>query len=382
MIAARRRLGILVVALAAVVVPAACSPPRALEAMRVLADLDAGDGPSGLKEATPAPSRAAVAYSVDGRARVGDIYRPGEAARAALVLVPGAAEAGKDDARLVAFATTLARARFVVLVPDIASLRALHVRAADAREVADAILHLAGRGDGAAGRRLGVVAISYAVGPAVIAALEADVRDRLHFVVGVGGYYDIEAVVTFFTTGYFRPRPGAPWRHVEPNAYGKWVFVLSNLERVRDASDRAALEAMARRKLDDLAADLADLVTGLGPEGRAFHALLANVEPERVPALIAALPGDVRAEMAALDLARRDLRSLGARLLLVHGREDDIIPWSESQALAAAAPKGRADLFLVDGFSHVDPKSGHPDRFQLWRAIYRLLELRDGVPAP
>src|SRR3970282_281862 len=49
-----------------------------------------------------------------------------------------AAPAAKDDPRLVAFATTLARARFLVLVPDVAGLRQLRVRAADAREIADA----------------------------------------------------------------------------------------------------------------------------------------------------------------------------------------------------------------------------------------------------
>ncbi|MFQ5958932.1 MAG: RNA methyltransferase, partial [Alphaproteobacteria bacterium] len=254
MIAARRSLGILIVALAAMAA-AACSPPRALEAMRVLADLDAGPGPSSLKQATPTPRRVAVAYRVAGRAHLGDLYRSGDETLAALVLVPGAAEAGKDDARLVAFATTLARARFAVLVPDIASLRALHVRAADARDIADAVAHLSSLGDAAPDGRVGVVAISYAVGPAVIAALEADIRDKLRFVVGIGGYYDIEAVVTFFTTGSYRERPGAPWRYRAPNAYGKWVFVAGNAERVRDPRDRTTLQAMARRKLNDLEAD-------------------------------------------------------------------------------------------------------------------------------
>ncbi len=345
----------------------------------MLADLDAGFGPSGLKATTPAPHRAMVTYRVDGRARHADLYRPGETPRARIVLVPGVAEDGKDDARLVAFATTLARARFTVLVPDIGALRALKVRATDAREIADAFVYLAGLDEEAARGRIGIAAISYAVGPALIAALEADVRDSLRFVVGIGGYHDIEAVVTFFTTGRYRTRPGGRWRYRKPNAYGKWVFVLSNLDRVRDSADRVALEAMARRKMEDLEADVADLAAQLGAEGRSVHALISNTDAERVPELIAGLPAEMRAEVAALDLSKRDLRALRARLLLIHGREDDIIPFSESRALARSVPEGQVDLFLIDGFSHVNPDTSRADQGQLWSAVYRLLEVRDGV---
>ena len=379
MIAARRCARILV-STAIVAALAACSPSRAFEAARVLDDIAAVDGPSGLKAATPTPSRTPVAYSVEGRSRGGDLYRPGEAARAGIVLVPGAAEAGKDDRRLVAFANTLARAGFAVLVPDIASLRALKVQASDAREIADAIGHLASRDELAPNGRVGVVAISYAVGPAVIAALEPDVRDRLRFIVGIGGYHDIEAVVTFFTTGYYRARPAGPWRYREPNAYGKWVFVLGNADRVEDARDATTLEAMARRKLADSEADVSDLAADFGAEGRAFHALITNRDPERVPALIAALPEPVRAEIAALDLARRDLGRLKARLILVHGSDDSIIPPTESRALAAAAPQDAADLYIVDGLAHVDTPTGLVGRVQLWRAVYRLLEERGAAP--
>ncbi len=357
-----------------------CAAPRALEAARVLGDIAAVDGPSDLKAATPTPSRTPVAYEIAGRAHDGDLYRPGEAARAAIVLVPGVAETGKDDRRLVAFAKTLARARFLVLVPDVGALRALKVRAADAREIADAVAYLATARRPENAGPIGIAAISYAVGPALIAALEPDLRERLDFFVGIGGYHDIEAVVTFFTTGYYRDAPGGAWRHRAPNAYGKWVFVKSNVDHVQDAADRAALDEMARRKMIRLHADVGDLVAGLGAEGRAIHALLENQDPERVPGLIAGLPAGIRAEMAALDLAARDLGTLGARFILVHGVEDDIIPASESRALAAALD-GRADLFLVDGFGHVGTEPGAFGSFALWRAIYRLLELRDGVAA-
>lgn len=92
--------------------------PRPVEAALVLADLRTGAEPSLFKRLTPRPERQKLSVSVGERRLTGDLYLPGDKAGAGLVLVPGAARDGKDDPRLVALAQTLARARFVVLVPD------------------------------------------------------------------------------------------------------------------------------------------------------------------------------------------------------------------------------------------------------------------------
>jgi len=137
---------------------------------------------------------------------------------------------------------------------------------------------------------------------------------------------------------------------------------------------------MAARKLRNLDADIADLIPRLGREGRAVHALLANRDPDRVPALIAALPAPVRGEIAALDLKRHDLAAFEADVILVHGRDDPIIPETESMALAAALPEGRARLYLADNLAHADlAPAGPGDSLVLWRAALRLLELRDSL---
>ena len=56
----------------------ACSPRRALEAVGVLQDIQAGNGPSLLKQVTPEPTRTAIVFTVDGRQRQADLYSPGE----------------------------------------------------------------------------------------------------------------------------------------------------------------------------------------------------------------------------------------------------------------------------------------------------------------
>lgn len=325
------------------------------------------------------PRAIPVRYQGAAAGRTGDLFAL-DGSRAGLVLVPGASEAGKDDPRLRAFAESLARAGFVVLVPEIETLRRLLVRPEDAEEIADAVVYLSRRlaTDGAA--RIGIAAISYATGPAVLAALDARIRRKVGFIIAVGGYHDIDAVVTYFTTGYFRDAPGQPWRYQRPNVYGKWVFVRSNLSRVRDNDDRELLSAISRRKLTDPTADTKALEARLGREGRGLMALLTNTDPDAIPALITGISPAIRRDMAGLDLDRHDLTGLAANLILIHGRDDTIIPYTESVALAAAAAPDRASLFLVDGLDHVDLRpAGLADTLTLWRAVYRLLKERDKI---
>ena len=112
-------------------------------------------------------------------------------------------------------------------------------------------------------------------------------------------------------------------------------------------------------------------------------ALVRNADPERVPELIAALPESARRDIEYLDLSRRQLGNLSADLLLIHGRDDPLIPATESLALAAAVPPGHAEVFVVGNLSHVEIHPGAiPDTLQLWRAAYRLLTLRDGLTVP
>ncbi len=354
---------------------AGCSPARLDDSLTLLRGLSAGPA----ADAEPV-ARADTIFTADGRAHMADLYAT-PAARADLVLVPGAVRGGWRDPRLVAFAEALARAEFRVLVPELAAVRALQVTSDDARLLAAAARHLEAE---APARPLGLAAVSFAVGPAVLAV---DQGAPIDFVVAIGGYHDLEAAITFFTTGRFRAGPGEPWRYRAPNAYGKWVFVLSNVPRLEDGDDRRLLRRMAERRLGDLDADIEPLVAELGAEGRAVHALLVNDDPERVPALIDALPAAIRAEIDALDLAKLDFdawdrRAIATRFVLIHGMDDPVIPATQSEALARALGPERSRLYLVDGLRHIDPGAvGPAGSVQLLRATYRVLTLRDGDAA-
>lgn len=366
---------------------AGCAPTRHYEAALVLQDFAAGEGASRLKRTTPTPLRQSLAYTVAGRTHTADLYLPGALAgcaersatpsgeasaglprcpRAALVAVPGAVPEGKDDARLVAFATTLARAGFAVLAPDLVGYREMRIRPSDAREVADAFAWLASQPELAPAGRAGIAAFSYSVGPAVLAALEDDIRGQVRFVIGVGGYHDLPRAMRFFTTGWFEHE--GTWRHVRPDDTGRMVLVFASLDYLADGADRAVFERMVAQRREDPDADLTPLAAELSADAHAVYALAVNDDPARFDPLFARLPAAMRADIERLDLARRDLAPLKARLILAHGRNDTLIPWPESLALAAAAPPGQARVFLIRRvLGHVDLSVSDLRSWRFWR---------------
>jgi fermentation-respiration switch protein FrsA (DUF1100 family) len=368
-----------------------CALQRHHDAVLVLGDIAAGAAPSGLKERTPQPSRTPIAYTIDGRAHIADLYLPGEGKpEAGIVLVPGMVQEGKDAPNFVTFATTLARARFAVVAPQLSGHRDLRIEPGQAREVADAFRYVADREDLSPEGRAGIAGISYALGPVMVAALEDDIRERVRFIFGVGGYYDLRTAIRFVTTGYFEV-DGSP-RSVRSSQYGKLVFAKSVLHDLHDPKDRAIFEEMVEVKLKDFNADISPLAEALGPEGMSVHRLLTNTDPRLTPQLIAALPAATVKTIDALTLSDKDLTRLAARLLLVHGKNDALIPYPESVALGRAVASSRARVFVLNGvLGHVDLTLSHffsmrfwandlPDAWRLFRAANLLLKERE-LPA-
>lgn len=366
-------LSVLLMALALVLLPS-CSQ-RGGEA---LALLDTFSGSQ--RDDSPAISREPGRLdSSQGTFEV-DVYtRTDGQERANLLLVPGVTPQGRDDPRLVEFAELLAQAQFRVIVPELPNLRELKVSAEDADSLGALLDHLSGSAEEET-RPLGLVAISYAAGPALIAASQATPQDRPDFMLAIGGYYDTENVVRYFTTGAFRRTENQDWQEGQPHPKARWMFLQANAERLDNADDALALGRLAAAKLSDPSARISALRSRLGPEGRAVLALLENDDPEEVKAHIASLPEELRSELAALNLAGRSLEALDFPILLLHGRDDPVIPYSESLRLAEALPEGNAEVTLTDGLMHVEMSDSRiSDGLRLYDLTVRLLELRDGV---
>jgi hypothetical protein len=384
----RRLLYIIALVIAGALAYATWLVLRYHESYLVVSHLLAAGSESRLERSTAAPSRTTIHYTIEGRARSADLYLPGEGApRAGIVVVPGAVPEGKDDRRLVSFAEALARVGFSVVAPDLSGNRNLEIRVSEVGEVADAFRYLADHERLSPSGRAGIGAFSFAVGPAILAVLEPDLRERVRFIFAVGAYHDLRRTIRYFTTGHFEYE-GEP-QYLKPHDYARIVFAHTVLNHVSDPTDREILGAMLDAKIEFANADISGLAEGLGPEGESVYRLLSNSDPDVASELINALPRETIALIDALTLADKDLRGLPARLILVHGKTDPLIPYSESIALSGAVAPSQARVFIIEHLlDHVDLKFSDlltarfwtedlPDAQRVLEAIRALLRERE-----
>lgn len=344
----------------------------AIDAALVL--IGTGEGP-GVRDLNDF-EREGVTWQVGSSQVTGDLYRSQAVDARPLLLIYGAAVGGKDDPRLVAFAETFSRAGFSVLVPEIPSMRNLQLGPENIVDIANAARYFPSCRS-AEGPAIAIIAVSYAVGPAILAAQEDAMEDCIAFLVGIGGYYDLTEAATFFITGYFREAEGEDWIYRAPNVFAKWIFVFGNTDRIESESDRDLISEIAIRKLEDIGASIDDLVVQLGPEGRAVIELITNEDPELNRSLFEHLPAGILEDIAALNMAGRDITRPRAPMILIHGRDDPIFPYSQTLALARARGDSPVDVYLIDNLAHVDLQAGGlVDSFKLWRVFYRILSLR------
>jgi len=342
------------------------------DAALLLEDVLKGDRPSRLKTKTPTPTRRTIAYTIDGRHHIADLYVSPQGAQAGIVLIPGVVQDGKDDVRLVTLAKTLARLRFAVLIPEITDLRRFHTRARHVRVMTDAFRYLVAQPELAPQGRAGFGGFSYGVGIVLLASLEPDIRDKVDYLLGFGGYHDLNSIVTYFTTGYYHDVQAGMLKYRRPHFYLKNVFTISNSVLLNVPADRTQVRYLLKKDIKDIDQELAKLA----PDARALFELVTNKDPQLVATLIDKLSPRIQTELHGINPAKRDLSQIKAQVILLHGRGDTMIPYTESIAIAQALPKDQVTLFLIEGYAHTNVKPKRGDLPQLLGAMELLMQQR------
>ena len=65
-------------------------------------------------------------------------------------------------------------------------------------------------------------------------------------------------------------------------------------------------------------------------------------------------------------------------LLVIHSRNDEIIPFEDGKALFDASPSTDKEFLELDGFGHNDPVWHHPDYHAAWAAFVSIVSTRQG----
>lgn len=302
---------------------------------------------------TPSPSLEKLEISGGGKRIAADLYFiPDEKKRAAILLTHGIIEDGKDDPRLVRFAQSLARAGFVVLVPELRGMKSFRILFSDVDDIAASFRFLAFSRH-VDKTKMGLMGFSYGAGPTFMAAADPSIRGQVKFLVSFGGYYDPINVIRFITTGHYEY--GEEKGFLRPEPYGKFIFFMNNLDYVQDERDRRLLREIFTKEGEKKRSEAVLLAGRLTATGRKLYELLTNEDPGRVDDLMKGVDPRVREYIEKLSLAPL-LSSIGAYFLIGHGSTDPLIPYTESLRLAdAVADKSKVHVVVLKLFTHVDP---------------------------
>jgi dienelactone hydrolase len=299
-------------------------------------------------------------------------YRPDRPTSPRVLLVPGVHAAGIDEPRLGRFARDLAAAGHPVLTAGLPDLEHYTITPRSTDMIEDAARYLAGQGGP---EHIGLVGISFAGGLAIVAAGRPSLRDRVGYVVALGGHGDLPRTLRYLVTGV---QPDGARR--PPHDYGLAIVLLGLVPRVVPPNQADALRQAILTYLDASILDLVDKARSAAEFARARSLAAALAEPSHT----------LMAELNA-----RDVSALGPRLLpylsgldmpaalspersppplcpvyLLHGSGDNVVPAVESRLLAGhlAAAGVRVRLLVTPLITHaeLDRETAPAD---VWRLI-------------
>jgi len=280
-----------------------------------------------------------VAYSCGDRDIVANLYRPNDQRRhSGLILAHGAIKGGKDDRALWFAGQSLARAGYVVLVPQLDYLSKFRLHQDDIEVLVAGFQYLA-RQEFSNGK-IGMFGVCLSAPLALLAATEPSISRDVAVVSSWGGFYNIDdwlqAVISERYIDGGRAKPWRP-RTVLMEETPKWL-----IELLPDPSDRVCIEKMLRGNSTDSAK------SNLTPSGQAMYELLTNRDPERVKDLWARLDPKIRQTLDSLS-PHTKMAQLKTKIAIIHTFTDDVIPWVESCKLAGAIEDVHKIYFRVFG---------------------------------
>lgn len=294
--------------------------------------------------------------------RAGDVparfFRPARQTRRTVVLIPGVHRDGINEARLVGLAEDLSATGFGVLTVAAPDLQRFKITPLVTDVIEDAVRWASDQPQFRTDGKVGIVGISFSGGLSIVAAGRESIRDRVAFVMSFGGHGDLSRALHYLTSGEVLGDLDSAKRSSEvlgadhvgvhpPHDYGLAIVLLNFADRVVPADQVEALSKGIDGFL--LASSLAvlspDKAMPVFEEMKRYQETLP--EPSRTymryvndravdklgPVLLPVADG-LKDHPAMKDLSPERATPPAARVFLLHGVDDNVIPSVETVLLA------------------------------------------------
>ncbi len=278
-------------------------------------------------------------------------YKAGGTATFPIIVLHGLTRQGFDDHRLVNFAHVLAATGFEVFTPNLPNLQNLKFDFGDIETISTTLSIASQQGK----RAVGVIGFSVGATYGLIASGIAPVKDRISFVLAAGGYWSMAKVVEqSFTTA-------------EPDPYPILVMDWNVIDKLGLNENEVILY---REIMNNYCAKEGCFTT---EETGLINKILHHPKQQEVLQWWREhLPN-----LDALSLAGNNYLNLTeAEILLLHGKNDHLIPLTETFAILHELQNcGRQFRYCLSGNpGHMDYLKGNLTG--LFGLFYRMMELR------
>lgn len=341
----------LAAALFATALLAAASPPgrTAFLTMSFLPEILPNSPVRILPLVTADPVRQPVEYANSAGRGKADLYLPGEGStHGAILLFLGVNPAGRDDPRIVGLGKALARSGIVTMIPWSDAMTQKRIELGEIDNLVSAYRYLL-KHDRVDPSRTGMAGFCVGASLAMVAAQDERIRDDVQFINFFGGYYDAEDLIaSAAASARFYQGDAQRW---SPNALTRAVVAAQLIEGI---TSRREQEVISGIFYGTTTYDQAD-IGALSRDARTVLAILSGPELEEVQSLINDLPAATLESVRRISPSTR-IADLKAKVLIMHDRQDDLVPSEESRRLVDSLDADQVLRYTEFAFfQHVDP---------------------------
>ncbi|MQF99849.1 MAG: hypothetical protein FI727_03245 [SAR202 cluster bacterium] len=321
------------------------------------------------------PVREEVRFTQSTGSGVADIYRPdNDKENAAVLLFLGVNPAGRDDARVVNLAESLARTGMVVMIPWSDTMTQNRIDPNEVSNLVEAYKYLSDL-EYVDPERVGLGGFCVGSSLAAVAAQDPEIRDNIAFINFFGGYFDaMDLMASISSSTRFGDYGRQPW---EPSDLATSVLRGHLVELISLESDKSLIDQILSGQ-DSLTKNQ---VGDLSEEGERVYKLLTGTSLVEARELISQLPEEFQDDMKAVSPIS-NVGDIKARILIMHDASDNNVPPEESRRFFEAL-KGREDVTYTEFafFNHMDPgRDVGPltwmgDVYKLFMHLYSIIRI-------
>ncbi len=291
-----------------------------------------------------------------GTIRIGDtnvaLIRPSSSGPwPAYVFVNGAHPERRREPVVQRLTDGLARAGFLVIVPDPPGLAEGAISPTTLDGVIE-VMRAAIQRPEVAGGRTAVLGASTGASLALLAAADPELSDRISVVVAVTPFADLEKIVCLATTRTYE-QDGSSGSHVVNDLLRDGV-VRSLVAAVGNERDRRRLLGLPTPLGEANLEAWRNCLSELEPDAQAVVRLLLNDDPAQFGNLYRELPSDVRATIKRLSPVSTAAQVAGPVELVVPPK-DEYFPHGEVVSLAGSLPN--VQLTVTPTLDHTRPSA-------------------------